>query len=134
VAPGGEFPLPGSLFTVLGTQIATRGTVGEQTIDNARDFAGGGHDGLAAAAMQKLTVREIDGPQGFEKHPFPSSIADEPAADFVANADERHIGFMRGEGFDLVQEELQRLVDEAVDGEFPGLGLSVGSKRLIEMV
>jgi hypothetical protein len=45
VAQGGEFPLPGSLFIVLGTQIAKRGAVGEQTIDNACDFMGGGHNG-----------------------------------------------------------------------------------------
>ena len=42
---GPQFPLPGPLFIVRSAQVAKRGPMGEQVIDDAREFVGGGDDG-----------------------------------------------------------------------------------------
>jgi hypothetical protein len=44
-----EVALPGPLFIVLRAQIATWGAMGQQVVDDARDFMGGGDDGRFGA-------------------------------------------------------------------------------------
>jgi hypothetical protein len=44
-----EVALPGPLFIVLRAQIAKRGAMGQQVVDDARDFMGGGDDGRFGA-------------------------------------------------------------------------------------
>src|SRR5215831_7071610 len=45
----GEVPFSGPLFIVRRAQIAKRGAMGEEVIDDAREFMGGGDDGRFGA-------------------------------------------------------------------------------------
>ena len=61
----------------------------------------------------------------------PAGVGDEVAADLVADALERDGDLAGGHGADLVEGEIERVVDGAVDGEAPAVAIDARVEEIL---